>query len=141
MESAPHDRRAALSRSARFAAGLSGFRRVDGAFAKVHRQRKRALVRLVPWALRCLAVLDEMAGDAQAAADRMLEAAALRAQRNLAIEALEALVAAGRYEQAEGLAARLPTGIRRLPRVKALRAAARFRPSPAAKRQKSRIGD
>ncbi len=94
-----------------------------------------------PWALRCLAVLDEMAGDAQAAADRMLEAAALRAQRNLAIEALEALVAAGRYEQAEGLAARLPTGIRRLPRVKALRAAARFRPSPAAKRQKFRIGD
>ena len=74
-----------------------------------------------PWALRCLAVLDRMAGDLASAAGRMLEAVAMRAQRNLAIEALETLVAAEQYDKVEGVAASLPAGIRRLGRVKVLR--------------------
>ena len=74
-----------------------------------------------PWALRCLAVLDRMAGDLASAAGRMLEAVAMRAQRNLAIEALETLVAAEQYDKVEGVTASLPAGIRRLGRVKVLR--------------------
>ena len=74
-----------------------------------------------PWALRCLAVLDKLADDPAAAADRLLEAVTMCPQRNLAIEAMEALVNAQRYESALDVYGKLPDSVRRLGRIKVLR--------------------
>ncbi len=77
-----------------------------------------------PWALRCLAVLAQQRGEADAAADWMLEAIAMCPQRQLAIEALRALSQAKRHEEVERVVAALPAGIRNLGRCKELRAGA-----------------
>jgi tetratricopeptide (TPR) repeat protein len=74
-----------------------------------------------PWALRCLAVLKQKAGDAGAAADLMARALNMLPQRHLAIEALQVFIRAGRYEDIEHAARGLPARIRSLGRIKALR--------------------
>jgi tetratricopeptide (TPR) repeat protein len=74
-----------------------------------------------PWALRCLAILKQTAGDDEAAADLMAQAIEMLPQRQLGIEALRALIRAGRYEDIERAAQKLPAAIRALGRIKALR--------------------
>jgi len=74
-----------------------------------------------PWALRCLAVLKQKAGDAAAAAELMARALDMLPQRHLAIEALQAFIGAGLYEDIERAAQKLHGSIRNLGRIKALR--------------------
>lgn len=74
-----------------------------------------------PWALRCLAVLASQDGDKARAAELLYAAIALLPQRQLAIEALRALIEAERYEEVVRVAAHLPDSVRSLGRVKAMR--------------------
>ena len=92
-----------------------------------------------PWAQRCLAVLDALAGDKQSAADKMLEALRLadaKPLRQLAIETLHALIDAGRFDDAERTAENLPPSIRALGRVKTLRSQALIRMNEADKAER-----
>jgi len=71
-----------------------------------------------PWAYRCLGVLAKQEGDAEAACQYLSKALDMKKERHLAIEAVEAMVAAGKYEQAIAACAALPPSIRKLGRVK-----------------------
>jgi tetratricopeptide (TPR) repeat protein len=80
-----------------------------------------------PWAARGLALLDAKAGDARAAAGHMLEALHLAGgtpPKQLVIEALQALLDAGQYAEAEAAIANLPPAHRKLGRVRVARACA-----------------
>lgn len=81
--------------------------------------RSLALVRN-PWALRCLAVMRQMAGDGQKATDLLLEAVEMLPERNLAKEALSALVQAGRSADAVLAYGALPPQVQAVGRLKVL---------------------
>lgn len=71
-----------------------------------------------PWALRCLAVLARQNDDLQTAGDLMLAALEMTSQRNLAQEAIDTLLKAKRYKEAEEAYEQLPDQIKRIGRVK-----------------------
>lgn len=73
-----------------------------------------------PWAMRCLAVLSQLAGDGQKAADLLLEAVEMLPERNLAKEALSALVQAGRSADAVQVYGALPPETQAIGRLKVL---------------------
>lgn|GEM_PF-1555516 len=70
------------------------------------------------WALRCLAKLSQLGNDYPAAAKLLLEAVAMKPQRNLAIEALESLSKTRRYSDAVALVAKLPKSVQKLSRIR-----------------------
>ncbi len=71
-----------------------------------------------PWALRCMALLDQQAGNSQMAAERLCDAVALKPIRSLAIEALDQLHKLEQYDRMAKLLERLPQSVRKLGRVK-----------------------
>jgi len=71
-----------------------------------------------PWALRCLAKLSQLDNDHPAAAKLLLEAVAMKPQRNLAVEAVESLCKAGRFADAVALVSGLPKSVRKLGRIR-----------------------
>ncbi len=73
-----------------------------------------------PWALRCQAVLRQMAGDGQKAASLLLEAVDMLPEPNLAKEALSALVQAGRSADAVRVYSALPPQVQAVGRLKVL---------------------
>lgn len=73
-----------------------------------------------PWALRCQAVLLQMAGDVQSAADTMLKAVQMLPEPNLVRETLTALQTARRPAEVVRLYDSLPASLRDLGRIKVL---------------------
>lgn len=71
-----------------------------------------------PWALRCLAVLEDRAGNAEAAADLLWEAAQRKPIRPLAVEALEMLSKTRQYQRMYDLMNKLPEEVRSQGRIK-----------------------
>ena len=71
-----------------------------------------------PWALYCLARLDEIAGDMQSAAQRAVAAVQLKPEYHLALCALRILLAQQKYMGALDVYNRLPAAVRRRGRVK-----------------------
>lgn len=71
-----------------------------------------------PWAYRCLGILAQQEGDNEAACQYLTKALEMKKERHLAIEAVAAMVQAGKYEQAIAAYAALPASIRKLGRVK-----------------------
>ncbi len=71
-----------------------------------------------PWALRCLAVLEERAGNASLAADLLYEATEKKPIRPLAVETLEMLSKTEQYERMYALMNTLPDAVRGTGRVK-----------------------
>jgi hypothetical protein len=102
---------------AHYQLGVLRAARGDDASARASFERSLDLARN-PWALRCLALLSQRAGNAALAADLLCEAVSMKPIRPLAIEALDALAKAGAYERMTLLAATLPENVRTLGRVK-----------------------
>ncbi len=71
-----------------------------------------------PWALRCLAVLEDRAGNAVTAADLLWEAAERKPIRPLAVEALEMLSKTEQYQRMYDLMNKLPEEVRSQGRIK-----------------------
>ena len=71
-----------------------------------------------PWALRCLAKLDDMEGNAESAAERMQEAVTMAPEYHLALEALAALRKLGRYMAMLDVYNNLPRAVRERGRIK-----------------------
>lgn len=71
-----------------------------------------------PWALRCLAVLEDHDGRPENAADLLCEAVEMKPIRPLAVEALEALSKTAQYERMSALLDRLPEQVKGTGRVK-----------------------
>ncbi len=73
-----------------------------------------------PWALRCQAVLRQMAGDRQMAADQLVEAVRMLPEPNLAKEALGALLQTGRSADVVRVYESLPPQVQAVGRLKVL---------------------
>ena len=73
-----------------------------------------------PWALRCLAVLDQWEEKYDAAADKLKQAVDMLPERHLAIEAMQAFNNAGRYNESIALYKSLDNCKRALGRIKML---------------------
>ena len=73
-----------------------------------------------PWALRCMAVLAQIKGNVQLAADLMLKAIGLLPEANLARETLAALQAAKRSNDVIAVYDALPSSIQEMGRMKVL---------------------
>ena len=71
-----------------------------------------------PWALRCLEVLEDRAGNAVTAADLLWEAAERKPIRPLAVEALEMLSKTEQYQRMYDLMNKLPEEVRSQGRIK-----------------------
>lgn len=71
-----------------------------------------------PWALRCLAVLEDRAGNAVTAADLLWEAAERKPIRPLAVEALEMVSKTEQYQRMYDLMNKLPEEVRSQGRIK-----------------------
>lgn len=71
-----------------------------------------------PWALHCLAVLEDRAGNAVTAADLLWEAAERKPIRPLAVEALEMLSKTEQYQRMYDLMNKLPEEVRSQGRIK-----------------------
>jgi tetratricopeptide (TPR) repeat protein len=81
---------------------------------------KSILCEVNPWALRCKAVLLEMEGNIEKAADLYVQAVTMLPQRSIAKEALRVLLKAGRAREVIHLYDMLPSGVRALGRIKVL---------------------
>ncbi|HHV96156.1 MAG TPA: DUF5107 domain-containing protein [Clostridiaceae bacterium] len=73
-----------------------------------------------PWALRCKAVLQDVAGNTEEAAKLLVQAVNMLPERNLAIEALTTLQKAGKSQEVIRLYEKLPKNIKALGRIKVL---------------------
>jgi len=71
-----------------------------------------------PWALRCLALLEDKGGDSARAADLLCEAAERKPIRPLAVEALELLAKTRQYQRMYGFLDKLPAEVRGEGRIK-----------------------
>ncbi len=74
---------------------------------------------LNPWALRCLALMDGWAGDAEGAARRLQQAVALKPEYHIALEALAALRRLRRYMAMIDVYSNLPHTVRARGRIRA----------------------
>lgn len=72
-----------------------------------------------PWALRCLALLDEWAGDSEGAAEKLHRAVEMKPEYHIALEALAALKKLKRYMAMIDVYNNLPRAVRARGRVKA----------------------
>ena len=97
--------------------------RMDFEAAKASFERSLAHARSC-WALRCLAVIAKREGNLDQAAEWMLEAMERKTQRQLALEAIRTLVDAKRYDDALRASDALPPRLKRLGRMKVMRAEA-----------------
>jgi len=73
-----------------------------------------------PWALRCKAVLQDMEGNTEEAAELLVQAVTMLPEHNIAKEALRTLHKAGKNQEVINLYARLPKSVRALGRLKVL---------------------
>ncbi len=73
-----------------------------------------------PWALRCLAVLDQWEGENHAAADKLKQAASMLPEPHLVIEAMQAFNQAQYYSETISLHARLDGNAKEIGRIKML---------------------
>jgi tetratricopeptide (TPR) repeat protein len=73
-----------------------------------------------PWALRCKAILQDIAGNTEEAAKLLVQAVTMLPERNIAKEALQILHKAGKSQEIVHLYDRLPNNIRTLGRIKVL---------------------
>ncbi|MEA4890020.1 MAG: DUF5107 domain-containing protein [Clostridiaceae bacterium] len=71
-----------------------------------------------PWALRCKAVIRQMAGNEQEAAELLKQAVRMLPERNIAKEALISLSKAGRPQEVIQVYRTLPAAVRKLGRLK-----------------------
>lgn len=94
-----------------------------------------------PWALRCLAVLEERAGDLRAAADLLCEAVERTPIRPLATEALEALSKTEQYQRMYDLMDKLPGEVRAQGRVRTFEIQALLRTGRYAEAEALLMGD
>ncbi|MBQ9262825.1 MAG: DUF5107 domain-containing protein [Clostridia bacterium] len=80
-----------------------------------------------PWAMRCLSLCASQAGNQEAAANWMLEAATMKPIRPLTVEAMELLLNAQRFEDMLSLYAHLSPALQKDGRLMAYHAAALLR--------------
>jgi len=73
-----------------------------------------------PWALRCKAVLQDIAGNTEEAAKLLVQAVNMLPERNIAKEALLTLQKAGKNQEVIHLYDRLPKSVQALGRIKVL---------------------
>jgi tetratricopeptide (TPR) repeat protein len=71
-----------------------------------------------PWALRCKAVLREMAEDSESAAELYNQAVSMLPQRNLAIEAVRTMQKAGKSQEVIDMYEKLPQRIKNIGRIR-----------------------
>ena len=93
--------------------------------AEKYREARQEFLRSVsmeenPWALRCLATLDQMEGREMEAASLLTRAAAMATEVNIVKETLQLLIKLGRSAEAKSIADNLPEDIRGSGRIKVL---------------------
>lgn len=111
---------------ARYHLGVMADARGDTACARAEYERSLEMA-VNPWAMRCLALIRQKSGEAEAAADMMCEAATRKPIRPLVVEALDALMAVGRWADMLALIDRLSPALQGNGRIKTYRIAAYLR--------------
>lgn len=94
-----------------------------------------------PWALRCLALLDQWAGDDESAARRLQEAVALEPEYHIALEALAALKKLNRHMAMIDVYNNLPRAVRARGRIRMAYCEALIEVGMYAKAEEILLGD